>query len=143
MSSREIAEALGCSPTAAAARVRRARRAWRRRSADDCDNWVADEIARVEWLFGEAFAEWERSKRARQSRTIKEAANGRQMTVQSGDQAGSASLLAELRHFHERLCALKELAARERPPSAPDLLPAELLSDDQLARIAGLGAIDS
>jgi hypothetical protein len=111
---REIAVLLSVSVATAQDRIQRGKAAWLERSADSHGAWVAQELARLEMLFSEAFAAWKRSMEPAERTRVTQDADGTSKMAEREGQCGDSSLLAECRALHERICALKGLDAPKR-----------------------------
>ncbi len=111
---RQIAAEMGLSLAVAQDRIQRGKAAYLEHAGRDYGLWVAEELAVAKMMFAEAFQAWRRSTLPVEKTRVTEDSDGTKRMAEREGQAGDPSLLAECRHWHERVCALKGLDAPKR-----------------------------
>lgn len=117
---------------------------WQARAASATDEIKAAELAKLDALERDAWAEWERSKMEWSKRSVKTGGpNGKETKVEKGEQCGDPRYLNVILGIHERRARLLGIEAPQKiaPTDPSGTTSYRGMSDAELdARIAELAA---
>lgn len=117
----EIAERVGVSPATVKRELRHIEREWQEAAQSDIADYKAEDLARLERMERDLWAQWEASKQEQTKRVVEEKNGGRQVRLETTSTTGDPRLMAQLIQIAERRARILGYDAPAKvAPTSPD-----------------------